>query len=49
MWLHPLMLFCYLSSLVAIICDINTIGFVSIKAYAGRVNDALVASCAIAH
>ena len=37
------MLFLYLSCLGAILCDINTIGFVSV--YAWRVCDALVASC----
>ena len=42
-----LMLFPYLSRLGAIICDINTIGYVSV--YARRVCDALVASCATAH
>ena len=31
----------------AIICDINTMGFVSV--YASRVCDALVASCATVH
>ena len=38
-----LMLFRYLSCLGAIICDITTIGFVSV--YACRVYNALVVSC----
>ena len=42
-----LVLFRYLSSVGATICDINTIGFVSV--YACRVCDALVASCATVH
>ena len=42
-----LMLFRYLSCLGAIICDINTIGFVSLNA--SRVCNALVASCATVH
>ena len=48
LYLIGLILFCYLSRLGAIICDINTIGFVSV--YACRVCAAfcaaLVASCA---
>ena len=42
-----LILFRHLSCLCAIICDINTIGFVSV--YACSVCDTLVASCATAH
>ena len=42
-----LMLFRYPSCLGVIICDINTIEFVSV--YACRVCDALVASCATVH
>ena len=42
-----LILFRYLSCLGAIICDINTVGFVSV--YACIVCDALVASCATVH
>ena len=41
------MLFCNLSCLGAIICDINRIGLGSV--YACRVRDALVASCATVH
>ena len=42
-----LMLFRYLAFLGAIVCDINTIEFVSV--YACRVCYALVAGCATAH
>ena len=42
-----LILSCYLSCLGAVICDINTIEFVSV--YACRVCDALVATCTTAH